>query len=190
LLITFTQTEVVSTLSSKAPATAIIGWSAVHTGSDICEDNNEGEFFAVVIGLGFELRAWHCIGTLALEPHLQSILLQLFWRWGPGLTSNCDPPDLNLPRSYDYKCESLATRVKILTYLSGTSLTSLCFSGELLHLSGLLRSDFKIDFPRCASVHFPFGVSREGLASAVVQGTAGLVALTQGRVWKCKLPDR
>jgi hypothetical protein len=47
-----------------------------------------------------------------LELHLQSILHGLFWRWGlenylPRLASNCDPPDLSLPTSYDYMCESL-----------------------------------------------------------------------------------
>jgi hypothetical protein len=37
--------------------------------------------------------------------------------WGlsnylPGLASNCNPPDLSLPCSYDYKCESLAPSCK------------------------------------------------------------------------------
>jgi hypothetical protein len=41
-----------------------------------------------LVGLRFELR-----GALLLEPHLQSILLWLFWRWDlenylPGLASN------------------------------------------------------------------------------------------------------
>jgi hypothetical protein len=43
--------------------------------------------------------------TLPLEPHLQSILLWLFWRWGfwnylPGLALNRNPPDLSLPSSW------------------------------------------------------------------------------------------
>jgi hypothetical protein len=43
-------------------------------------------------------------GALPLEPHLQSILLWLFWRWYfmnylPLLALNCDPPDLSLPSS-------------------------------------------------------------------------------------------
>jgi hypothetical protein len=42
-------------------------------------------------------------GSLPLEPHLQSILLCLFWRWGlmnylPGLTLNPDPLNLSIPR--------------------------------------------------------------------------------------------
>jgi hypothetical protein len=45
-----------------------------------------------------------------LEPHIQSILLWLFWRWGfrnylPGLASSLDPPDLSLLSSYDYRRE-------------------------------------------------------------------------------------
>jgi hypothetical protein len=52
-----------------------------------------------LVGLGFELTCK--AGALPLKPHLQSIFLWLFWRWGlvyylPGLTSNLDPPDLNL----------------------------------------------------------------------------------------------
>jgi hypothetical protein len=38
--------------------------------------------------------------ALLLEPHLWSILLQLFWRRGslkPGLALNHDPPDLSFP---------------------------------------------------------------------------------------------
>jgi hypothetical protein len=43
-------------------------------------------------------------GALLLDPHLQSILLWLFWRCGlmtyfPKLVSNCDPQDLSLPSS-------------------------------------------------------------------------------------------
>jgi hypothetical protein len=48
--------------------------------------------------------------ALLLEPHLQSISLWLFWRWGLanyllGLVSKCDPPDLSLPNSWDYRVE-------------------------------------------------------------------------------------
>jgi hypothetical protein len=47
---------------------------------------------------------------LLLEPHLQSVLLWLFRRWGlsnylPRLALNCNPPDLSLPNSWDYRCE-------------------------------------------------------------------------------------
>jgi hypothetical protein len=43
-------------------------------------------------------------GTLLLEPHLQSIFLWLFWRYGlknylPGLASNLHPPNLSFPSS-------------------------------------------------------------------------------------------
>jgi hypothetical protein len=42
-------------------------------------------------------------GALPLEPHLQSILLWLIWRWDLmnylyGLTSNQDPPSLQVAR--------------------------------------------------------------------------------------------
>jgi hypothetical protein len=42
--------------------------------------------------------------TLPLDPHLQSILLWLFWRWSflnywPRLALNLDPAYLNLPSS-------------------------------------------------------------------------------------------
>jgi hypothetical protein len=62
-------------------------------------------FFVVVVlvGLGFfkpGLGACKA-GDLLLEPHLQSILLWLFWRWVlknylPRLASNQDPPDTSL----------------------------------------------------------------------------------------------
>jgi hypothetical protein len=44
-------------------------------------------FFVVFAGLGFELRTLckgdtHKTGTLLLEPHILSILVWLFWRWG------------------------------------------------------------------------------------------------------------
>jgi hypothetical protein len=39
--------------------------------------------FLLLLGLGFESGLHTCkTGTLPLEPHLQSILLWLFWRWG------------------------------------------------------------------------------------------------------------
>jgi hypothetical protein len=49
-------------------------------------------------------------GTLLLKPHLQSILLWLFWRWGlaiylHGLALNLDPPNLSLTNSKDYRYE-------------------------------------------------------------------------------------
>jgi hypothetical protein len=54
----------------------------------------------------WDLNAGFCTckaGALPLEPHLQSILFCLFWRWGglsnyfPGRALNLDPPDLSLP---------------------------------------------------------------------------------------------
>jgi hypothetical protein len=52
--------------------------------------------------------------AVPLDPHLQSILLWLYWRWGlenylPGLASNLDLPDLSLSSSQVYRCESLAS---------------------------------------------------------------------------------
>jgi hypothetical protein len=55
-------------------------------------------------GLGFELRASYLQSTHSTTwPHLQSILLWLFWRWDlvnylPRLASNRDPPDLSLSK--------------------------------------------------------------------------------------------
>jgi hypothetical protein len=54
--------------------------------------------------------------ALLLEPHLQSILLWLFWRWGSrenylprlALNHNLNPPNLNLSSSSDYKHKPLA----------------------------------------------------------------------------------
>jgi hypothetical protein len=42
--------------------------------------------------------------SLRRSPHLQRILLWLFWRWGlenylPGLALNLGPPDVSLPSS-------------------------------------------------------------------------------------------
>jgi hypothetical protein len=67
-------------------------------------------FFFLVGHLNIGLHAYKA-GTLLLEPHFQSILLWLFWRWGlvnylPRLASNLDPPDLNLPSRWDYRRES------------------------------------------------------------------------------------
>jgi hypothetical protein len=47
-------------------------------------------------------------GALLLEPHLQSILLWLFWRWGlvfvPRLASNCDSPISFFGYRWDNRC--------------------------------------------------------------------------------------
>jgi hypothetical protein len=60
-------------------------------------------FLIMSRGLNSGLHTWKAC-VLSLEPHLQSICLCLFWRWSlanhlPRLSSNCDPPNLNLPIS-------------------------------------------------------------------------------------------
>jgi hypothetical protein len=55
----------------------------------------------------------HKAGSLPLDPHLQSILLYLLWRWSltnylPGLAPNHNPPDLSLLNSSGYRHEPLA----------------------------------------------------------------------------------
>jgi hypothetical protein len=68
----------------------------------------------IIFGDWVELRASHLQSRhTLLEPHLQSIFLWSFWRWGlenylPGLPLNLDPPALSLPRSQDYRCETPA----------------------------------------------------------------------------------
>jgi hypothetical protein len=61
------------------------------------------------VGVEFEFRAlnWQR-GAVLLEPHLLSILLWLFWRWGLTnyllrLASNNNPPNLSLPSSQNYR---------------------------------------------------------------------------------------
>jgi hypothetical protein len=51
-------------------------------------------------------------GALPLEPHIQFIVLWLFWRWDLtnylyGLASNLDPPNLSLSSCSDYRLEPL-----------------------------------------------------------------------------------
>jgi hypothetical protein len=66
------------------------------------------------MGLGLNSGLHVCkAGALLLEPHLQSILLWLFWRWDlanylPGLAWKHASPDLSLPSSLDYRHESQA----------------------------------------------------------------------------------
>jgi hypothetical protein len=59
-------------------------------------------YILYLVGLESELRVLCKAGALPLKPHLQSIVLWLFWRWGllnylPGLASNHSPLDLGLP---------------------------------------------------------------------------------------------
>jgi hypothetical protein len=57
------------------------------------------------LSLFLSLSRWDfTLAKQTLEPHLQSILLRLFWRWGlmnylPGLVSSHNPPDLSFPSS-------------------------------------------------------------------------------------------
>jgi hypothetical protein len=67
--------------------------------------------FLVGLVLNSGLHAYKA-GALLLEPHLQSILLWLFWKWSvthhlPRLASNHNPPDLSLSSSWDYRCDQL-----------------------------------------------------------------------------------
>jgi hypothetical protein len=68
-----------------------------HTGFFVWEERT---------GLRFELRASEACkaGILLLEPHLQSILLWLFWKWSlvncfSRLSSNLDLPTVSFPSS-------------------------------------------------------------------------------------------
>jgi hypothetical protein len=68
-------------------------------------------FFLVDQGLNSGLCTCKA-SVLLLEPHLQSILLWLFGRWGlkkylPRLALNSNPPDLRLSSTQDYRCEPL-----------------------------------------------------------------------------------
>jgi hypothetical protein len=51
--------------------------------SPVCTHTHREAFF--LVGLGFDLTARKA-GALPLEPHLQSILFWLFWRWGVSRT--------------------------------------------------------------------------------------------------------
>jgi hypothetical protein len=65
-------------------------------------------FFFFFTMLAFELRGFVLTKQVWLEPHLQSILLCLFWRWGlanslPWQASNLNPPNFSLLSSYNYR---------------------------------------------------------------------------------------
>jgi hypothetical protein len=72
-----------------------------------------GNFLFFLVGLGlYACKAGtHKAGAVLLEPHLQSILLWLFWRWGLedffawAGPLNYDPPNLSLPSSWDCRRE-------------------------------------------------------------------------------------
>jgi hypothetical protein len=56
---------------------------------------SHADFFSIVLGLNLGLHVCK-VGALLLEPHLQYILLWLFWGWGlvnylSGLALNLDP---------------------------------------------------------------------------------------------------
>jgi hypothetical protein len=57
-------------------------------------------FFFSLWDWSLNLRLGACkADTVLLEPHLQSILFWIFWRWvsGTELASNLNPPNLSLP---------------------------------------------------------------------------------------------
>jgi hypothetical protein len=63
------------------------------------------------LGLNSGLHTWKA-GALPHKPHLQSVLLWLFWRWGTHklfvqASLNCNPPDLSLPNRWYYRHEPL-----------------------------------------------------------------------------------
>jgi hypothetical protein len=86
-------------------------------------------------------------GAIQLKPHLQSILLWLFWTWGlanylPGL--NRDLPELSLPSSWDYMCEQQASAGDLFLRQSLTlepmlalNLKSTCLSFLSIGITGL-----------------------------------------------------
>jgi hypothetical protein len=78
-----------------------LSWGKVTDKTDLWQKYKEFKFWTCHIPLGLVLLFlfwWDChlnsglhtckVGTLLLEPNLQSILLWLFWRWGGGLM-NC-----------------------------------------------------------------------------------------------------
>jgi hypothetical protein len=76
-----------------------------HTSSPVCS----GYFdFIFLVVLGFKLRN-SCLNHFTCLK--QGVwLLWLFWRWDllhylPGLVLDCDPPNLSLPSSEDYRPE-------------------------------------------------------------------------------------
>jgi hypothetical protein len=65
-------------------------------------DLNSGPPPPPIFFFDWGLNSWlhNCkAGAVPLEPHLQTTLLWLFWRWGglmkylQGLALNCDPPE-------------------------------------------------------------------------------------------------
>jgi hypothetical protein len=97
-------------------------------------------FFFFRWGRGWELRALHCkAGSLSLEPHLQFILLWLFWRWGlvkyfSWLASNCHPPNQSEPPAssafYIFEAEPYYVA-------QATNLWSSCLSLSSARITGL-----------------------------------------------------
>jgi hypothetical protein len=79
-------------------------WEPVGWASWFQDHFKELYFFLLlllVLGLNSGPRACKA-GILLLEPHLQSILIWLFWRWNltnclSGLASNHSPSDLSFP---------------------------------------------------------------------------------------------
>jgi hypothetical protein len=98
-----------------------------------------------MVGLGFELSS-NKAGALPPEPHFQSILLWLLWRWIvsylPRLTSNRDPPNLSLPSSQDDRHEPPVPSIMSVLYLIKKLLS-------FNHEEVILRNDRSGSFERC-----------------------------------------